>query len=131
MSIQSLHHFNLRTSHAEMLVLRDFYCEVLGFTVGPRPPFRSTGFWLYAGGAPVLHLVAAAPTSESLPDVPLRRSAADHIAFRCSDLEGTVERLRQHGIEHSIDEVPLVNETQIFLHDPSGMGVELNFPSFP
>jgi len=112
-----------------MLVLRDFYCDVLGFTVGPRPPFRSTGFWLYAAGAPVLHLVAAAPGSEPLPEVSQRRSAADHLAFRCSDLEGTLERLRQHGVAYRVDEVPLLNETQIFLHDPAGMGVELNFPN--
>jgi len=62
-----------------------------------------------------------------LPDVADRHSAADHIAFRCSDLAATLERLRQHGVAHSIDRVPLVNEVQIFLRDPSRVGVELNF----
>jgi glyoxylase I family protein len=127
MAVQRLHHFNIRTSPAELAVLRDFYCNVVGLTLGPRPPFRSSGFWLYADGAAILHLTAA-PESGSLPDVPNRHSAADHIAFRCSDFEATVERLRQHGVAYFVDSVPLVNETQIFFRDPSGVGVELNFP---
>jgi catechol-2,3-dioxygenase len=128
MTVRSLHHFNIRSSQAEVAVLREFYCNVIGLTVGPRPAFRSPGFWLYAEGIPVLHL-SAAPDAESLPDVPNRYSAAGHIAFRCSDFEVTVRRLQQHGVAHSIDAVPLVNEVQIFLRDPSGVGVELNFPA--
>jgi catechol-2,3-dioxygenase len=128
MGVRFLHHFNIRASQAEILVLRDFYCNVIGLTTGPRPPFRSSGFWLYADGAPVLHLTAA-PDSESLPEVAKRYSAAGHIAFRCSDFEATVEQLQEHGIAHSIDAVPLANEVQIFLRDPSGVGVELNFPA--
>ncbi len=127
MGVHSLHHFNIRAAHAELLVLCDFYRNVIGLTLGPRPPFRSAGFWLYAEGVPILHLTVAS-ASESLPEVSDRRSAADHIAFRCSDLEATVTRLREHGIAHSVDRVPLVNEVQIFCRDPSGVGVELNFP---
>ena len=128
MAVHSIHHFNIRAPQDELVVLRDFYCNVIGFKPGPRPPFQSSGFWLYADGAPVLHLSAS---SAELPDVPDRRSAADHIAFRCSDLEGTLARLREHAVEHHLDTVPLLNEIQIFLRDPSGVGVELNFPSPP
>lgn len=129
MAVQSLHHFNIRASAQELRALRDFYCEVIGLTLGPRPPFRSSGYWLYAGESAVLHLSTARESEAPLPDVSERRSAADHIAFRCSDFAATVERLRQHGVVHHIDTVPLVNEVQIFLHDPSGVGVELNFPA--
>src|ERR1700722_3353848 len=122
MAVQRLHHFNIRTSPAELAVLRDFYCNVVGLTLGPRPPFRSSGFWLYADGAAILHLTAA-PGCEALPDVTNRHEAADHIAFRCSDFEATVERLRQHGVAYFVDSVPLVNEIQIFFRDPSGVGV--------
>ncbi len=128
MAVHSLHHFNIRASEEELLVLRDFYCKVIGLTLGPRPPFRSRGFWLYADGVPVLHLTAAA-APECLPSMPDRRSAADHIAFSCSDLPATLDRLRRNGVSHSVDTVPLVNEIQIFLRDPSGVGVELNFRS--
>lgn len=50
MAVHGIHHFNIRASKDEVIALWDFYCNVLGFTVGPRPPFRSSGFWLYADG---------------------------------------------------------------------------------
>ena len=55
-----------------------------------------------------------------------RRSAAHHIAVRCTDLPAALARLREHGVEHTVESVPLLNEEQVFLRDPSGVGVELN-----
>lgn len=126
MAVHSIHHFNIRASEQELVVLRDFYCRVIGLEPGPRPPFRSSGFWLYAGSVAVLHLTVASE-GEFLPEVSGRRSAADHIAFRCSDLPATLARLRANGVEYSIEHVPLLGEQQVFLRDPSGVGVELNF----
>jgi glyoxylase I family protein len=128
MPVHSIHHFNIRASQEELLVLRDFYCDVVGLTLGSRPPFRSAGFWLYADGIPVLHLTAASE-EEALPDVRDRRSAADHIAFRSSDLRATLAKLRHHGVAYALDTVPLLNEVQVFFRDPSGVAVELNFDS--
>jgi len=128
MGVHGIQHFNIRASEEEILALRDFYSTVIGLTLGPRPAFRSRGFWLYAGGDPVLHL-SIASQSQSLPDLEARRSAADHIAFRCSDLKGMLARLDAHGIRYSLERVPLVNQIQVFLSDPSGVGVELNFDS--
>ncbi len=128
MAVHAIHHFNIRAAMSELLVLRDFYCNVVGFQPGPRPPFKSSGLWLYADGTPVLHLTAASDT-QSLPQPAQRHSAFDHIALRCSNLEATLTRLRQHGVEYSVDTVPLVNEVQVFFRDPSGVGVELNFDS--
>jgi catechol-2,3-dioxygenase len=128
MAIHSLHHFNIRSTHDEVMVLREFYCSVIGLKLGPRPEFRSSGFWLYADDQPVLHLTIA-PDSESLPDVAHRHSAAGHIAFRCSDLNDALARLRRHDVPHYVAEVPSSKEVQIFLRDPSGIGVELIFPS--
>jgi catechol-2,3-dioxygenase len=126
MTVHGLHHFNIRASEEELIVLRDFYSNVIGLTIGPRPPFRSLGFWLYADGVAVLHLTRASDT-EALPSLPDRCSAADHIAFRCSGLQTVLLRLREHNVPHSVDNVPLTGEVQIFLRDPSGLGVELNF----
>jgi hypothetical protein len=126
MTVHSLHHFNIRSSHDEVMALRESYCDVIGLAAGPLPPFRSPGFWLYADEHPVLHLTIA-PESESLPVVSNRQSAAGHIAFRCSDFDGTLERLCRHGVPHWATEVPCTKEMQIFLHDPSGVGIELIF----
>jgi extradiol dioxygenase family protein len=127
-TVHALHHFNIRAPHDEVIVLREFYCDVIGLTAGPRPAFSSPGFWLYAANHPVLHLTIA-PEAESLPAVSDRRSAAGHIAFRCSDFDGILDRLRRHEVSHHVTEVPASEELQIFLHDPSGVGVELIFPA--
>ena len=62
MPVHAVHHFNIRAPQAELIVLRDFYSDVVGLSLGPRPPFRSAGFWLYADGVPILHLTAASET---------------------------------------------------------------------
>jgi hypothetical protein len=46
---------------------------------------------------------------------------------RCTDLEGTLARLRENGVQHRVVYVPVVKQTQVFLEDPSGIRVELNF----
>ena len=126
MPIHAILHANIRTPRSELAACRDFYCNVLGLTVGPRPPFKSTGFWLYADGAPVVHLVEMTAT-EALPGLSDRRSALDHVAFRCSGLQAALARLQQHGIAYTISKVPVSNETQVACKDPAGVGVELSF----
>jgi glyoxylase I family protein len=127
MSIKTIHHCNIRAPAEELKRLRDFYCTVLGFEEGPRPPFRSAGYWLYAGGKPILHL-SEMRNGDTLVEVSQRQAAFGHIAFRCTDLRTTLERLKQNGVKFFVEDVPLVNQKQIFFEDPSGIGVELNFP---
>ena len=47
MPFQKLSHYSIRTIDLESS--RKFYTEVMGFTVGPRPPFNFPGLWLYNG----------------------------------------------------------------------------------
>lgn len=117
-------HYNLRAPRELLEVLRIFYCEVAGLTVGPRPPFRSNGYWLYAGGQDVLHLTEC-PADESRSTQ--ARTTFDHAAFNWRGREAYKERLEQRGILYEMDSVPLTGQFQIFLKDPAGNGVELNF----
>ena len=55
MPVDRLEHINIRSQDVEKA--RDFYVRILGLTVGIRPPFASTGYWLYLDGKPVIHLV--------------------------------------------------------------------------
>jgi catechol 2,3-dioxygenase-like lactoylglutathione lyase family enzyme len=91
--------------------------------------------WLYAAETPLLHInqmqsgEAAAPDCPvTLPAVPDRRSAFDHIALACDDFDATVRRLDTHHIRYTLTEVPLTGQRQLFCTDPSGVGVELIFP---
>lgn len=117
-------HFNLRAPRALLDELRDFYRDVVGLADGPRPPFRSFGYWLYAGGQPVLHLSETRPGEQRSAGI---ATTFDHVAFACIDRAGMEARLRQRAIAYDLAEVPATRQVQIFLNDPAGNGVELNF----
>lgn len=124
MSALGFSHYNLRAPRALLDELRDFYCDVVGLTVGQRPPFRSFGYWLYAGDHAVLHLSEAAP-DENRPAQPV--GTFDHAAFRCTDRAAYENKLRSQGIKYRVAIVPATQQLQIFITDPAGNGVELNF----
>ncbi|MBH9551890.1 VOC family protein [Inhella gelatinilytica] len=124
MTVLSFAHLNLRASRPDLDALRDFYCEVVGLTLGPRPAFRSFGYWLYAGGQDVLHL------SEAGPDEHPASSAGthfNHVSFRATERAATEARLRAHGVAFRAAEVPGTGQGQLFFSDPCGNGVELIF----
>ena len=51
----------------------------------------------------------------------------DHIAFAATDIEGMRKRLQSKGVQFRESIVPRTGDTQFFLYDPDGVGVELNF----
>lgn len=126
MAVLRIGHVNLRGPAGLIEQLKNFYIDVIGLHEGPRPRFRSgsSGYWLYAGERDVIHLrvdeqhVLAAP-----------RGALDHFALLCGhgDLAAMRARLDSHGIEYAIDQVEETGQTQLFLRDPSGFGLELTF----
>lgn len=135
MAITGLQHFNLRIPETELREVQAFYVDVLGLRPGPRPSFRSQGAWLYAGDQPLIHLTQMNSGETAPPGSPVglpsrleRRSALDHIALACDGLAAMRERLERHHVEYRITEVPATGEVQLFLRDPSGIGIELIFP---
>lgn len=126
MPVRALDHFNLRAPRSMLERLRDFYRDVVGLVDGERPPFNHYGFWMYAGERAVLHLSAddTAFAGDAAP-----RSTFDHVAFACSGHAETERRLREAGIAYRTAIVPATGQAQIFLRDPAGNGVELNFAS--
>jgi catechol 2,3-dioxygenase-like lactoylglutathione lyase family enzyme len=117
-TVHSIHHANIRARAGDIARLKHFYCEVLGLQQGYRPPFASNGYWLYAAGQPVLHLVEAAETSAGV-------GAVDHISFCCGELDSVKVRLKERGIPYQITQVPVLGHLQLFFRDPLGLGVEL------
>ena len=116
-------HYNLRADRAMLDRLRDFYRDVVGLTVGERPPFRRFGYGLYAGERAVLHL--------SLADDGEQRPAAvntfAHAAFNCTGRAELEQRLKALGIPYRTAQVPLLHIAQLFFRDPAGNGIELQF----
>lgn len=140
MPINKLGHFSVRTTALEDS--RRFYCDVLGFREGFRPPFDFPGAWLYRGGDEsdygVVHLIGIdrndpAGLTQYLGDRPeasLHGSAAvDHLAFLATDLADMHRRLRGAGLDYRERTVPSLGLHQVFVEDPSGVTIELNFPA--
>jgi catechol 2,3-dioxygenase-like lactoylglutathione lyase family enzyme len=124
MPIETLQHVNIRCADARSS--RDFYVEVIGLKEGYRPPFPFPGHWLYLGEVPVIHLVQK-PAGEARHGP--GSGEIDHVAFGGSDLEAMRARLAASG--HPFEErvVPRDGVIQLFVKDPEGVKLELNFPA--
>lgn len=140
MPIGKLAHFSIRT--ADIDASRRFYVEVCGFKEGFRPPFKFPGLWLYRGGDEadfgVVHIIGIdRDDPDGLNDYlgdkaedSLHGSAAvDHLAFLATDLVEMHRRLNAAGLEFRERTVPSLGLHQVFVEDPSGVTIELNFPA--
>jgi catechol-2,3-dioxygenase len=126
MNTVGLNHFNITAPYELLERVRDFYVEVLGLAVGERPGFRRRGFWLYAGQEPLVHLTDcdeadARANGESGPGF------FDHIAFSCKGLCEIIKHLKHLNIPYEAVEISALGQVQVFVRDPAGVGVELNF----
>lgn len=124
MAIERLDHYTIRTANLE--ATRRFYIEIVGLHAGPRPPFDFPGTWLYSGDVPVVHLVRSDASSDA------GSGAIDHVAFRATGLSEMRESFHARGIQFTERTVPMLNVRQVFVRDPNGIEIELNFtPELP
>jgi catechol 2,3-dioxygenase-like lactoylglutathione lyase family enzyme len=127
MGLNALNHFTIRPVDLERT--KGFYVDVLGLTIGDRPPLGFPGYWLYCGGIPTVHLIGPRESEAGWPErKPAATGLLDHIAFSCTGLADMRTRLKKHAIQHTERVIPRDRQTQIFLHDPDGVAVELNYP---
>ena len=125
MPIESINHFNIIASAEVIVEVRRFYIDVIGLTEGPRPNFDFDGHWLYAGNAPILHLMVA-DSAHSCRNAD-HTGNLDHIALTATDLEVTEARFKGAELSYIRKEVPNFNIVQLFIQDPIGLNIELNF----
>ncbi|SDQ84209.1 Predicted dioxygenase of extradiol dioxygenase family [Paraburkholderia fungorum] len=114
---------------ADLDTARHFFVDIAGLTEGARPPFSVDGYWLYANGRPVLHLIdstmpAAATQSRVAPRI-------DHIAFRldgAAEWQALLERLDAEGVAYQTAQVPQMGaqpaERQLFVALAPGVVIE-------
>jgi len=121
--ILSINHIQLVAEKDLVLKLRDFYCDVVGLTEGFRPAFERFGFWLYIKDKDVLHLIVPREGDGRST----QKSSFDHVAFKTGDYEGVLKKLKMHNIPFEEKLIPNMIAHQIFLRDPAGNRVELNF----
>jgi catechol 2,3-dioxygenase-like lactoylglutathione lyase family enzyme len=122
MSVGVLDHFNIRTRKLAETVR--FYEEILGLKNGDRPNFAFPGAWMYSEGKPVVHLVDISPTSEpQKPD----SGVVHHVAFVSRGFSAMKDRLKSKGMAFDSRQVPGGDLWQIFVNDPNGVMIELNY----
>jgi catechol 2,3-dioxygenase-like lactoylglutathione lyase family enzyme len=115
---------------------RDWYCTVLGMEEGPHPDFGFPVRWLYLNGRDVVHIGQSAKHAGENQKAYLGRTsrdtgsgtgAIDHIAFRATGLKAMMAHLRARGVEFMERRADNQALYQLFMFDPNGIKIELNF----
>ena len=137
----TLNHYSIRTMDLD--ATRSFYESVLGLTVGPRPDFPFPGLWMYRGdhaimANAVVHVIGMDRKDpnglknylgDRSPESLKGSGAVDHVAFFADGLPAMLAHLQRMGIEPRRRTVPSIGLHQLFLDDPNGIVVELNYPA--
>ena len=134
MTASVLEHVNIRTTDLAATIA--FWTHDIGLREGPRPSTRP-GAWIYdERDVPVVHVAFYDPSDAAqrnhvdtylgVRTLNGTSGCVDHVAFGARDYAGTATHLRTRG--HDIRErVTDAGLPQIFVTDPNGIVVELNF----
>ena len=133
MAVQALNHANIQTVVMDASIA--FFRDVLGMTVDPVPGMVSLveGAWLYsAEGRPAIHLNAVTSATDFLgearpPHDVTGAGRIHHIAFDCVDYDDVDRRIAAAGLTVQRNDVEALGLRQLFVRDPNGILIELNF----
>jgi catechol 2,3-dioxygenase-like lactoylglutathione lyase family enzyme len=134
MKIEVLDHVNIRTPDVQATAR--FFADVLGMRIeAPMGrPDTSKGAWMYnEENRAVIHIGGyAQPYPDDVagqtPETTQTGSArVHHIAFRCSGYSACADRLRAMDLPFMANDIPSAGLRQIFVKDPNGINLELNF----
>lgn len=133
MPLSHIEHFLVQST--DIAATRDWYVRVLGFEDGWHPDFKFPVCWLYLGDRDVIHITeGGAAVSENRKRYVGQESQAtsgsgviDHIAFRAAGLRETLAHLKRQNVEFKARQVSDQGLYQLFLFDPNGIKIELNF----
>ena len=141
MTVRRLEHYNIRTTKFAETV--KFYDDALGMKA-KRAPMASAdtpASWIYDdSGVAVVHLTPVDPADPvgsyakmaqyrgGEPNATFEGSGAiDHVAFECEGFDEIKVRLQAMKVKFVENSFPNFNLRQLFLKDPNGVTLELNF----
>lgn len=137
MPLSHLEHFLIFAEDPE--ATRDWYVDVLGMRDGETPDFGFPVYWLYLGERDVVHITQGGAARGggrrdkylgNVEDVAGTGSGRiDHVAFHAAGLVDMIARLKEKGVEFIQRQVSDQGVYQLFLRDPNGIKIELNFPN--
>lgn len=134
MPISHIEHFLVAADDID--ATRDWYGRVLGMKPGPHPEFGFPVHWMYLGDTDIVHIGPSAKQAGEIQKKFLGRTsqdtgegtgALDHIAFRATGLRGMLEHLKKEKIFFTRRRASGQALFQLFIVDPNGIKLELNF----
>ena len=134
MGVSHIEHFLVAADDID--ATRDWYARVLGMTPGPHPDFGFPVHWMYVKGVDVVHIGPSAKHAGDIQKKYLGRTsqqseagtgAIDHVAFRATGLRQMLEHLRRERVPFSQRRANGQALFQLFLYDPNGIKIELNY----
>jgi len=134
MPVSHIEHFLVAADDID--ATRDWYARVLGMRSGPHPDFGFPVHWMYIGDVDVVHIGPSAKQAGEIQRKYLGRTsqqseegtgAIDHIAFRATGLRAMLEHLKREKIAFSQRRANGQALFQLFLYDPNGIKIELNY----
>jgi catechol 2,3-dioxygenase-like lactoylglutathione lyase family enzyme len=134
MAVSHIEHFLVAADDID--ATRDWYARVLGMQSGPHPDFGFPVHWMYVNGVDVVHIGPSAQQAGDIQRKYLGRTsrpsdegtgAIDHIAFRATGLRAMLEHLKKEKIAFSQRRANGQALFQLFLYDPNGIKIELNY----
>ena len=126
MTVNGVDHINIRTG--DVAATARFFAEALDLTPRPMPGIAdpAMGTWLVdSRGRAIVHVNNAAMFGET--PFAGRTGALHHVALDCSDRAAMVARLERLGLDYGTNDVPHAGVRQLFVTEPNGVLLELNF----
>ncbi|PPD39416.1 MAG: hypothetical protein CTY16_19105 [Methylobacter sp.] len=122
MDISGINHINIVVTSAQLPDVVAFYEQIIGLRQGLRAVSKRNGAWLYCHDTAIIHLSVVEQAPYTGKD-----TLFNHVALSCSGVTGWVGHLNRHAVHFDIDYRPSPEMTQLFLYDPVGIRIELNF----
>tara|TARA_R110000787_G_scaffold22459_1_gene65219 strand:- start:207 stop:650 length:444 start_codon:yes stop_codon:yes gene_type:complete len=124
MPATDLHHLAIKTDDVDATVA--FWNDLIGSRSVDRPDFPFPGAWLQFGTT-MIHLYGGKAAANRDGSFDRGSAAIDHVALAAEGFD----EMRKTFVEKKLDwrqmDIPSFNIWQLFVHDPNGVLVELNF----
>ena len=127
MQVAKLDHVNIQTVRLRETVR--FYVDVLELEAFDPPPPLDPGLiqWVRgADGVAIFH-ISSPGSLEIEGSVGADTGPIHHVALECQDHNAMLARLARLGIGHRANHVAAIDLRQIFVRDPNGILLELNY----
>ena len=119
-----LHHLAIKTADVDATVA--FWNDVVGSHTVERPDFPFPGAWLQFGTT-MIHLYGGEAATNRDGGHDRGSAAIDHVALSATGFDDMRSQLDERGLDWRQMDIPAFDIWQLFVHDPNGVLVELNF----